>query len=197
MEHQERRHHKHHIKRFDFNKAAKLDDRSRLDYLSTVSILSILNAPNEATIVDFGTGTGFYAIEIGRMRQDLSIIALDIQEEMLNILRNKPDLKKLKNIHPLLVKDANAYVGRVDRILCINTFHELEDDEIINMLKMLKPNGSALIIDWNKESERSFGPSASHTYNPSEARTRLERLDLKVNPVDMCFQYHYALLLTN
>ncbi|HVA40906.1 MAG TPA: class I SAM-dependent methyltransferase, partial [Candidatus Binataceae bacterium] len=87
---------------FDPARAALLDDRARFDYLPPARIIALLDAPHAGTVVDFGTGTGTFAIELAERRPDLTVIALDEQPRMLELLRAKPAAGRLKNLKPLL-----------------------------------------------------------------------------------------------
>ena len=69
--------------RFNPARAALLDDRSRFEYLPPDEIFNMLTAPAGGRVVDFGAGTGTYAVELARSRPDLEVIALDEQQEML------------------------------------------------------------------------------------------------------------------
>ncbi len=84
--------------RFDPARAALLDDPSRFGYLPPDEIFEMLAAPAGGRVVDFGTGVGTYAIELARSRPDLEVIALDEQQEMLDLLRAKPAAQKLSNL---------------------------------------------------------------------------------------------------
>ncbi len=57
---------------FNPERAALLDDPRRFDYLSVAQVLEMLDATSRGLLVDFGTGTGTFAIEIAKRRTDLS-----------------------------------------------------------------------------------------------------------------------------
>ena len=56
---------------FDPARAVLLDDPSRFEYLSPISLIALLDLDVSDTLVDFGTGTGTYAIEVARARPDV------------------------------------------------------------------------------------------------------------------------------
>src|SRR5689334_245531 len=108
--------------RFDPARAGVLDDRSRFEYLPPAEVFALLDAPSGGTVVDFGTGTGTYALELARARPDLRVVALDEQEAMLDKLRAKLTSSPVPNIELVLARTAaaRALVHAVDRVLGLN-----------------------------------------------------------------------------
>jgi 2-polyprenyl-3-methyl-5-hydroxy-6-metoxy-1,4-benzoquinol methylase len=179
--------------RFDPQRAAHLDDPARFKYLPPSEVVRMLDVPPAGKLVDFGAGTGTYAIELARMRPDVEVIALDEQPEMLNLLRAKPAAGQLANLKPLLPQDLATYHGKIDRVLAINVLHELGDAALRDLKGLLKPDGVALFIDWNSEVERPAGPPADHLYSPAEGRRRVEEMGFQIR-AERLFPYHYSIL---
>lgn len=179
--------------RFDPAKAARLDDPARFEYLPPAEVFKILNAPKDANVLDFGTGTGAYAFQLARLRPDVEVIALDEQPEMLNLLRAKPDAKKRPNVKPVLPAEVGAYKGKIDRVMALNVLHELGDEALRALKALLKPDGAALFIDWNAAVERPAGPPPDHVYSPAEGRRRLEQMGFEIQAEGL-FPYHYYTL---
>jgi SAM-dependent methyltransferase len=178
--------------RFNPQRASKLDDPARFEYLPLEEVARLLDMPPASRLVDFGTGTGTYAIELARRRPDVEVIALDELPEMLERLRAKPAAANLPNLHPMLAEHARGLEGKNDRVLALNVLHELGDAALRDLGALLKPQGSALFIDWNAEAERPAGPPADHLYNPAEARERLELMGFQIE-MQHLFPYQYAL----
>ena len=199
-DHKTHGHHHHHghgdrhgarqPERFDPARAALLDDPARLEYLPPSQLIALLDAPAGARVIDFGTGTGVYAIELARRRPDLEVIALDEQPQMLGMLKAKPSARELSNLKPVLAGELDL-AGTADRILALNVLHEIGDDALKEMVAMLKPDGAALVIDWNAEVDRPIGPPRDHVYRPAEARARLEALGL-IPRDEKPLAYHYV-----
>jgi len=55
-----------------------------------------------------------------------------------------------------------------------------------------KPGGRIVVVDWNAAIERPVGPPRDHVYLATEARSRLERLGLRVTE-EAPLEYHYVL----
>ena len=179
--------------RFDPARAALLDDPSRFGYLPPDEIFAVLAAPAGSRVVDFGTGIGTYAIELARSRPDLEVIALDEQQQMLDLLRAKPAAQKLSNLNAVHTDEITKLNGTADRVLALNVLHEVGDEALRAMAALLKPTGTVLVVDWNAGVDRPAGPPRDHVYTVAEARERMERVGLRIEGERM-FKYHYALL---
>jgi ubiquinone/menaquinone biosynthesis C-methylase UbiE len=175
--------------RFNPQRAARLDDPARFEYLPVEEVARLLEIPAGGRLVDFGTGTGTYAIELARRRPDIEVVALDELPEMLDRLRAKPQAA-LPNLHPLLAAQARS-LQPADRVLALNVLHELGDAALRALGALLKPQGAALFIDWNAQAERPVGPPADHLYSPAEAQERLERFGFEIEHQEL-FPYQYA-----
>ncbi|MEJ2008801.1 MAG: class I SAM-dependent methyltransferase [Acidobacteriota bacterium] len=178
--------------RFDPERASRLDDPARFEYLPLEEVARMLDIPAGGTLLDFGTGTGTYAIELAKLRPDAEVIALDELPAMLDYLRAKPAAATLANLKPLLSAGNADFNEKIDRVLALNVLHELGDESLRNLKALLKPDGAALFIDWNAEVERPAGPPADHVYSPAEGRKRLEQMGFQVES-EKLFPYHYAI----
>ncbi len=190
---QDDRHGARQPERFNPERASRLDDPARFEYLPPEEVAKILDVPAAGKVLDFGTGTGTYAIELARLRPDVEVIALDEQPEMLGLLRAKPAASELVNLKPALPAEIAAYKGKMDRVMALNVLHELGDEALRSLKDLLKPGGAALFIDWNSEVERPAGPPADHVYSPAEGRRRLEQMGFAIRG-EKLFPYHYSIL---
>jgi len=181
--------------RFDPGRAAQLDDPARFDYLPPVELFALLDAPKGGVVVDFGAGTGAYALKLAQARPDLEIFALDEQPQMLDLLNKKLSLTPAPNVRPILAdgKSLARLRGGADRILAVNVLHEVGDAPLRQMAESLKPGGSILFVDWNGAIERPVGPPRDHVLTPEEASRRIQALGMEVL-TGRLFRYHYAMV---
>lgn len=178
--------------RFDPERASRLDDPARFEYLPPAEVARMLDIPAAGRLLDFGTGTGTYAIELAKLRPDAEVIALDELPAMLDYLRAKPAVAALANLKAVLSTQIADYKGKIDRVLALNVLHELGDESLRNLKAVLKPDGAAIFIDWNADVERPAGPPADHLYSPAEGRQRLEEMAFAIQ-AERLFPYHYAI----
>ncbi len=188
-------HHGHGAKQpraFDPERAAILDEPERFDYLPPARIFALLEAPAASLVVDFGTGTGAFAIPLAESRPDLTVIALDREERMLALLRGKPAAQRLDNLRPMLTGEMAALAASADRILAVNVLHELDEEALRQMAGLLKPQGFILFVDWDGAVERPVGPPGAHVYTAAEAVLRLASFGLRAEPL-AALSYHFVL----
>jgi ubiquinone/menaquinone biosynthesis C-methylase UbiE len=177
---------------FNPARAALLDSPDRFDYLLPDRIFAHLDPPQGGLVVDFGAGTGTFSIELAQRRPDLKVIALDQQPEMLELLEAKPAAQQLSNIRPMLADEIDSVEGAADRILAMNVLHELGDAALRGMSRLLKPQGSLLIVDWNSAVDRPIGPPKDHTHTPDEALARLGKAGFEAISLEP-LRYHFVL----
>ena len=119
------------------------------------------------------------------------MIALDEQQEMLDLLRAKPAARKLSNLRAVHTDEITKLNGTRNRVLALNVLHEVGDEALRAMAGLLKPSGTVLVVDWNAGVERPVGPPRDHVYSAAEARERMERMGLRIDGERM-FKYHYS-----
>jgi SAM-dependent methyltransferase len=178
--------------RFDPARAAILDDTARFAYVSPDALLAELALLPSATLVDFGAGTGLYAIALAQRRPDLRVVALDEQPEMLDHLRTAIGRAGVINVEAADPSALGALRGRAGGVLALNVLHELGDAALDELRGLLSPDATALFVDWNAEVERPVGPPRDHVYSPGDAARRLEAAGFTVE-IRAPLPYHYVL----
>ena len=181
------------LRRFDYTRAARLDDPKRFDDLPPDDVVALIDAPRDGVVLDFGAGTGTYALAFAERRPDCTLIGLDSQPEMLELLRAKPGSERIRTGGAELL---STLAGRIDRVFSINVLHELEDDDLRALRAFLAPGGRAIVIDWNADVERPSGPAREHCYGPQTAERFLEPLGFSIERT-VLFRYQYALIATD
>ena len=180
--------------RFDPARAAILDDPARFAYVSPDALLALLEIPAGGTLVDFGTGTGLYALEIARRRPDVRVLALDEQPQMLAHVRDAIARAALDNVEAVSSDAVDALAGSTDRVLALNVLHELGDHALGEVRSLLDAEGTAVFVDWNADVERPVGPPRDHVYSAADAAERLENAGFAVVE-QRTFAYHHAFVV--
>lgn len=182
-------------RRFDPAKAGFLDDPGRFRDLPPREVMRLLAPPREGLVVDFGSGTGTYALALARLRPDIEIAAFDEQDAMLALLKDKLRAGPPAAVKPIKAgaRSVKALSGRVDRVLAINVLHELGDRSLEDLSSLLKKDGKALFIDWSADVDRPTPPPREHVYSPGEAEKKLEGFGFRIEKRRL-FRWQYAFL---
>ena len=107
-------------------------------------------------VADIGAGSGVISVLMAeRVLPGGKVIAVDVQQEMLDRLRD--NLKKLKitNVEPLkgTQKTTQLKPSSVDLVIMVDVYHELEHpyEMLLDIAKSLKPGGRCVFVEYRKE----------------------------------------------
>ena len=104
------------------------------------------------TVLDVGCGPGFFSVEIAKMLNGTGkVIAADVQEGMLNKIRNKikgTDLEHRIELHKSDYENIGV-VEKVDFVLTFWMIHEVKNQKKFfeELSSILKPNGLIFIVE--------------------------------------------------
>jgi ubiquinone/menaquinone biosynthesis C-methylase UbiE len=113
--------------------------------------------PGDA-VVDMGAGSGYYTFRLADLVGPKGkVYAVDIQPEMLAIIRSRMNNKGIKNIQ--LVRgaetDPKLPASAIDLILLVDVYHEFSHPYEMTeaMVKSLKPGGRLVFVEFRLEDE--------------------------------------------
>lgn len=107
-------------------------------------------------VCDMGSGNGFYTIPIAeKVGENGRVYAVEIQQEMLDMLAQRAGVKGLKNIEGILGTPVDPKLpdGQLDLILCVDVYHEFDRPEpmLAAMHKSLKADGVVALVEFREE----------------------------------------------
>jgi ubiquinone/menaquinone biosynthesis C-methylase UbiE len=114
-------------------------------------------------VVDLGAGSGFYSFEAAkRVGASGRVYAVDVQKDLLERLRATGAANGLRNIEVVWgnaekIGGTKLKEGIADRVIASNILFQIEkpDDFVLEIKRLLKPGGKAMVIDWSGFSELS------------------------------------------
>lgn len=185
---------------FKASDAHKLEDPERLKWLPVDDILARIGLRRSMTAADIGAGTGLFAIPMARAVGEAGrVYAVDVQPEMLDLLREKlaradapPNVETVRG-------DAAATQlpgGCCDLVLAANVWHEIEDRRaaLAEFARILSPGGRLALVDWRHDAGPPPGPPAAHRVPMRDAIFTLEHEGWELHHYGEAGPYRYLLI---
>jgi len=167
---------------FDPDRADRLEGPDRYRHVSAEELLGALAPGSGETVLDVGSGTGFYTDDIapavGR------VLAVDIQPAMHAHYREKgvPG-----NVAPVTAA-ADTLPFRtdgVDAAFSTMTYHEFATpDALAELARVLVPGGHLVVADWSGDGPGDAGPPVAERYAPPEVRDQFSESGLTLERLE-------------
>jgi len=111
--------------------------------------------PGDA-VADIGAGTGYYTRRMAKPIGPNGVVyAVEIQQEMLDILTNKLAGEKIFNVKPILgtITDPKLPRAAVDLILMVDVYHEFDHpfEMVTAMCQSLNTGGRIVFVEFRGE----------------------------------------------
>jgi len=117
-------------------------------------VVKIIGKQNPDSILDIATGTGDLAIMMSELNAK-KIIGLDLSEGMLAVGKEKVTAKKLDNLINMIQGDSenlpfnDNYFDAITVAFGVRNFENL-DKGLSEILRVLKPNGKLVVLEFSK-----------------------------------------------
>src|SRR6266571_4821065 len=119
-------------------------------------LLEALKLKPGDVVADIGAGTGYYSWRMAKLVGDQGLVyAVDIQQEMLDLLAKKMAERKISNVKGVLgtLTDPKLPANSVDLVLMVDVYHEFDHPyEMMQAIcKALKPAGRVVLVEFRAE----------------------------------------------
>ena len=130
------------------------DRREREERCSLM--LANLGVKTGMAICDMGCGNGFHTLKLAEMTGAKGYVGgVDVQPQMLLLLRNRMEESGIENVVPILGSYHNPRLPRasLDLILLVDVYHEFSHPEqmLKAMRESLKPGGVVVLVEYREE----------------------------------------------
>jgi predicted methyltransferase len=124
-------------------------------------------------VADLGCGTGYFARRMARaVAPSGRVYAVDIQPEMLRLLRERAKGEGLTNVEPVLGEndDPKLPSQSLDWILLVDVYHELQQPKAIlaELSESLKPDGKVALLEYRLDGLSAVHIKKEHRMSPEQ-----------------------------
>ncbi len=133
-----------------------LDRKEREKEERTDKLLKLLSLKPGMVVADVGAGSGYFSFPMAqKVGPKGKVLAVDIQKEMLDLIRKRMKARKVTNIEPVrgTISDPKLPAGKVDLILMVDVYHEFSHPYEMTraMVKALRPGGKLVFVEYRME----------------------------------------------
>ena len=119
-------------------------------------LLAALQIQPGQSVCDLGCGNGFYTLELAKLAGPRGeVLAVDIQPEMLELLRQRAEARGVNTIQTMLgtENDPGLPTGALDLVLLVDVYHEMSRpvEMLAAMHASLKPTGRIALVEFRAE----------------------------------------------
>ena len=142
------------------------------------AMLEALKIPPGATVADIGAGAGYTSLRLARrVGANGTVLATDVQPQMLAMLRDNAKLAGVTNIKPIRATQANVSLpeSAVDLAIMVDVYHEASNPEalLVGIKKALKPGGRLVLVEFRGE-DPEVPIKPEHKMTLAQVRKELE-----------------------
>ncbi|WP_375577968.1 class I SAM-dependent methyltransferase [Marivirga tractuosa] len=167
---------------------------------NTSKLMKNMNIQSNDVIADIGAGSGYHVFKMAPKAEEGLIYAVDIQEEMLQAIRERKSKEGIDNIE--LVKGTERSVNlpenSVDKVLMVDVYHEFSYPiEMMKSIKnALKDKGEIYLIEYRAE-DKSVPIKEIHKMSEKQAVKEMEAagFQLKENIDNLPWQHCMVFVL--
>ncbi len=139
-------------------KMSYLENPARKDELSPDKLLSLIPIKETDTILDFGAGTGYFTLPAAKAVKG-DVYALDMDTEMLDIIKTKALQAETQNIIPVHTDGTEIPLPEksVDLVIASLVLHEIKplDRTLAQLNSVIKDGGHLICIELEPKKESS------------------------------------------
>jgi SAM-dependent methyltransferase len=152
------------------------------------------------TIADIGAGTGYFTWRLAAATGSTGkVIAVDIQQRMLDLAREAVREHGLVNVDYVLGRDTDPRLppASLDMAFIAHSYHEfVQPEKIMEAIRRaLKPDGRLVIVEYAKES-RLAPASRLHTMSFDEIREEIEPIGFDLDRILDFLPLQHGLVFT-
>lgn len=158
-----------------------LERDSREEEEAPSKAIAALGLKPTDVIADIGAGSGYYTFRIAPLVPKGKVVAVDIQQEMLDFLEAREKKLGLANVEAHLgaVDDVQLPPDSIDAALLVDAYHEFSHprEMMQSLYKALRPGGRIILLEFRGE-DPDVPIKPLHKMTEAQARKEMEVVGL-------------------
>ena len=119
-------------------------------------VLNALQLHSGEVVADLGAGSGYFTFRMApRVGNTGKVLAVDVQPEMLQTLRQRASAQKITNVQVIQASETDPHLPKnaLDLVLLVDVYHELAHPyEVMQAVRdALKPDGCVVFVEYRQE----------------------------------------------
>lgn len=160
-----------------------LERPQRVQEERTDLLLAALALESDDVVVDLGAGTGYFSFPMASQVPDGSVLAADIQPQMLAIIEQRIIANSVANVVPVLAQECDPGLPEksVDVVLLVDAYHEFScpREVMLAIAAALAPDGRVLLVEY-RGNDPSIGIKPLHTMTVNQAKKEMAAVGLEL-----------------
>jgi ubiquinone/menaquinone biosynthesis C-methylase UbiE len=152
------------------------DDPTRDAWQKPEAVLDWMALRPNDTVVDLGSGTGYFTTRLARRVPEGKVLAVDIEPKMIEYVRQRAKRDRVDNVEGILgTEDDPKLPDGVHLVLVVDTYHHIRDRTryFARVQKHLASDGRVVIVDF-KQGKLPVGPPDEHKIPVPKATQEME-----------------------
>ena len=168
--------------KFDPKNKELLISNDRRNALDLFKLLSLFPIVSHHIIADIGCGPGLFTVPIAKMVFDGRVYALDVQQEMLDAVRESVQKVNLSNVEVMKSQERKLPLEdeSLDGVLAAFVLQEASSPRTLlkEAMRCLRKSGWLVVMEWDKR-EMDEGPPESQRIDIDEMQTMMEKVGFR------------------
>ena len=123
-------------------------------------MIAALQLKSTDVVADIGAGSGYISQLIARQVPDGKVLAVDVQPEMIELLKQRMNKNKIANIQPQLGTEQSPELpaASIDLAIMVDAYHEFSypHEMMVGIVSALKPGGRVVLTEYRGEDPKVF-----------------------------------------
>jgi len=146
-------------------------------------------------VADIGAGTGYFTFRIAPRVRSGRVFAVDIQPEMLDIMRETIQAQNIGNVALVrgTLTDPKLPADSINAALMVDAYHEFSHprEMMLNLKEALVSGGLVFLVEYRKE-DPSIPIKPLHKMTEAQARKEMKAVGLEwVDTKEMLPRQHF------